>query len=213
MKTALYYGLLLCAGAAAVRGQLLEFSVSAVYPRLSSTPLGSISELSPRDTDTRIKGQAGLGARITWNTPGYYGHEGSYVYNRATLSTILRKVEAGSTVTVERSGRIAIQQASYNFLIYFMPAGERWRPFITGGAQLHQYGRPGFSEWREGGSRTYGVNYGGGLKVKLFNHGLFRMDFREYFVGMPYDLRFADEGRSGGRFRQKEISLGLAVTF
>jgi hypothetical protein len=194
----------------AAQAQQLEVSVLGGYPLISRAPLGSLSTDSPKDDDTKLKGSYTYGARLTWNTKGYYGNEVGFTFNRATLRTTLRDANGVETL---KQDRIVIHHAFYNFLIYFMPAGERWRPFVTGGAQIQQYGAPHIPEWTVGHSRNYGANYGGGIKLKLFKHALMRFDFRDYIGGKPYDLTFKDETKSGGIFRQWEGSIGLAITF
>lgn len=209
LRSAALLSLLACCAALAQR---FELSVLSGIPRISDAPLGSLSEQEAQDDDTRLEGRQSYGVRFTINTPGYYGHEFGYIQSRATLSSIFRTGTDASIVT-RREDRITIQQASYNFLIYFMPRGERWRPYMTGGLQAHQYGAPNFPEWTRGSSRHYGANYGLGLKLKLFQNALIRLDFRDYFGGKPYDLTFEDVTRSGGILRQMEGSVGIAITF
>lgn len=192
--------------------QTFEVSVLAGYPRISGAPLGTINSENGKDDDSKLKGNYSYGATLTINTPGYYGHELGYINNRATFQTKLRTGTDGSTVTLEQD-KIVIQQAFYNFLIYFMPKGERFRPFMTGGLQMYQYGEPHVSEWPGGGARSYGANYGGGLKIKLFKHALVRFDFRDCIGGKPYDLTFEDPMHSGGWFRQLQASFGIAISF
>jgi len=207
--------LLFClALAGAATAQTWEISVSRILPRISSAPLGSISEESKKDDDTKLKGNYGYGGRLTWNTRGYYGHEIGYNYIYAQLTTAFRVTEDRVTTTTTLKDDITIRQASYNFLMYFMPKGERWRPFMTGGFHLHDYGAPGFSEWPTGKSRNYGFNYGGGIKLRVIPNGLLRLDLRDYVNGKPYDLEGADPTTFlGGWLRQLELSAGFTITF
>ncbi len=202
---------LLTGGAAAA--QTYEISVLAAYPRIGRAPLGSISETRARDDDTRLKGEYGYGVRLTRNTKGYYGHEIGFIYSRGTLQTTTRKEEGRTLITTTREGKVIFRYAFYNFLMYFMPKGERFRPFITVGLQAHQYGAPAIPEWDRGGTRNYGGNYGGGMKIKLFKNALVRFDVRQYIGGKPYDLTFEDQLKSGGLLRQLEGSFGVAITF
>jgi len=96
-----------------------------------------------------------------------------------------------------------------------MPRGERWRPFVTGGAQAYRWGAPHFSAWPGGGSKNYGLNFGGGLKIKLLPHTLARLDFRDYIGGRPYvgQLSLAAGSLGGGHTRLLEASAGFGVTF
>jgi hypothetical protein len=210
MKKLLSAVLFTCTAWAVAQAQKFEVSVLGGYPLISGAPLGSISQEKPKDTDTKLKGRYSYGTRLTWNTKGYYGNEIGFTFNRATFRTTLRDADGVETV---RQDQIMVHHLFYNFLIYFMPAGERWRPFMTGGLQVQQYAAPRIPEWTLGHSRNYGGNYGGGLKLKLFKHALVRFDFRDYLGGKPYDLTFADQTKGGGIFRQWEGSVGLAITF
>jgi hypothetical protein len=208
--SAALFCLLVCGAAPA---QTYEISVSAGYPRLSSAPLGSLSQEGAKDNDTKLKGLQSYSARLTRNTRGYYGHELGFSYSRARLETTLRTTQGGKTVTTVAQDRIDIRQAHYNFLMYFMPKGERWRPFMTGGGQVQEYGAPGIPEWGTGKSRRFGANYGGGIKLMLFKHALLRLDVREYIGGKPYDLTFEDPMKTGGLYRQLEASFGISIAF
>jgi hypothetical protein len=199
---------------AAARAQRWEFSVLGAYPRWGKALLGSLDPTDPQDNDTSIKGEYAYGARITLNTRGYYGHEISYLFQRAKFTTHFRTTTDDTTVDTLLRDRITIQQAAYNFLIYFMPAGERWRPFITGGMQANRFGAPTFAEWPGGGSTNWGANYGAGLKVKLFQHALVRLDFRDYLNGKPYvQLEFADVKNATGIIHMLQGSAGVSITF
>lgn len=210
MKKLLFTVLFTFIGWALAQAQRFEVAVLGGYPLISGAPLGSISSEKPKDDDTKLKGNYSYGARLTWNTKGYYGNEIGFTFNRATFQTKIRDAQGVETL---RQSRIPVHHLFYNFLIYFMPAGERWRPFMTGGLQVQQYGAPRIPDWDLGFSRNYGANYGGGLKLKLFKHALMRFDFRDYIGGKPYDLKFADEMKGGGIFRQWEGSVGVAFTF
>jgi hypothetical protein len=196
------------------KSQTWEVSAFAAYPRIASKPLGSLNDTAnAQDTDTTLKGQRGYGGRLTYNTRGYYGHELEYQQNQAWFRTLIRTTEGRVTVTTRKEDRIKIRQLSYNFLIYFMPKGERWRPFMTGGAQGAIYQAPRIPEFTFGSYRTYGANYGAGLKVKLFEHALVRIDFRHHIGGKPYDLTFAEFGSGGGFFGTMTGSAGISIGF
>ena len=71
--------------------------------------------------------------RATFNTPGIFGHEIQYAYNRTHLVDNVNQVETG----------MAIHQGGYNFLVYATHEGKRVRPFGTGGFQFNNYVPPG----------------------------------------------------------------------
>jgi hypothetical protein len=206
------FGLYTAAACGLAQAQTFELAPSGGYFRPSPAPLGSLDEEEPNEDDTRLRGGYGYGLRATWNTPGYYGFELGYLRSRARFQTMVRPNADAEKIL--REDTVTVQQGTFNFLIYFMPAGERLRPFMTGGLQIQQYGAPGIPEWVGGGSRTYGANYGGGLKIKIVDHLLVRFDVRDYLGGKPYDLTFGEESRlAGGIFRQLEGTLGIAITF
>lgn len=211
MKTIRSVALFSFLACGAVWAQRVEIGVMGGYPHLSGTPLGSVNVDTPLADDTKLKGQYSYGVALTWNTRGYYGSEIGYFQSRATFRTnVSTTTDSGSTVTTLEKDRVMIQRLAYNFLIYFMPAGERWRPFVTGGIQVYKYGAPRIAAYPGGGSRDYGANYGGGVKLKLFSHALARWDVRDYIGGSPYKIL---AGHPGGRIHQIEATLGLAITF
>jgi hypothetical protein len=194
--------------------QTYEVGVGGSYTRFGKQLLGSIALQNTQDDDTKLKGRIGYGARVTLNTRGYYGHEIAFFLNDADLSTKIRPDTANPDTVVLRQARIRIQEVSYNFLIYMMPRGERFRPYITGGAQMSKYPEPRIEEWSVTGTRNYGGNYGGGIKIRLFPHALFRADFRHCFGGKPYDLQSKDPSTfSGGILQQFQGSVGISIGF
>jgi hypothetical protein len=208
--------LLLAAGGLAVTayGQRFEIGGFGGWPRIAPKPLGSTSPESKADDDTRLRAnQILVGGRVTLNTTGYYGHEFSYWRTSARLTTLRRVTENRVQTTTTHEDSIRVQNAAYNFLVYFMPAGEKVRPFITGGIHAQQYNEPNFDFWARGRSRNYGANYGGGIKLQPVKHVLFRADFRHFIGGRPWDLEFADFRVTGGWLGMMTGSAGFSITF
>lgn len=193
--------------------QTYEVSVMSTRLHISKADLGSISEEDKKDDDTKLRGHTGLGVRVTWNTKGYYGHELGFTKNRATLTTAMRETVGKVVEETVLEDRIIIENFWYNFLLYMMPRGERFRPFISFGGQMHRYGKPRFEEWTRERVRSYGVNYGIGLKIRLFKYGLLRLDMRDHIGGKPFDLEFEEFSKTGGIMRQQEYSAGVGLTF
>jgi hypothetical protein len=214
MKRFLY--LLLAGGglAATAYGQRFEIGAFGGWPRFPQKPLGSTSTESKQDNDTLLSmSQAVVGGRFTLNSTGYYGHELSYWRTSGRLSTTRRVTQSRQLITTTYQDSIRIQNVSYNFLIYFMPGGEKWRPFITGGVHAQQYDEPNFDFWVRGRSRNYGANYGAGLKLLPVKHVLFRLDWRHFLGGKPWDLEYADFRVTGGMIGTMTASAGLSITF
>jgi len=193
------------------QAQSYEFGVLGGYSRFSHSALGSASPVEPNDYDTRIKTDHSIGAWIGLNTRGYYGHEFNYQITYADLTSTIRTTTNDVTTAINYKDRIAIHRLSYDFLIYFMPNGSRWRPYVSAGPQANQYQSPNIAGWPYGGGRRYGINYGGGIKLIPVHHTLFRLDFRDYYGGKPYNLTFASG--NGGWIHTLEASAGFALTF
>jgi hypothetical protein len=190
-------------------GQRFEVSVIGGMNRPKNSNLGSLDLTTPKDDDVKfIDHQPGLGLALTWNTRGYYGHELSYLRSRVLLRTTVPR-EAGDFV---QEDWLYLQRLAYNFLIYFMPAGERWRPFVTGGVHATRYPQGNVPEWTTGNSRNWGFNYGGGIKLMPIRHFQIRLDIRQDLNGKPYDLAFAALG-GGGRLKHLIATAGAGFTF
>jgi hypothetical protein len=202
---------------ATVSAQRYEVSVGANLLRLDSKPLGSLATSGGLDTDTYFQKVSVEGAslRLTWNTKGYFGHEIGYSYNRSKLNVTTRTTDAdGNEIDTNYRLKVKVSQLTYNFLMYMMPAGERFRPYITLGATVQDYGAPSLAEWTNGSSRNYGGNFGGGIKIRLFPHAQMRLDLRQHFVGAPYGLTFQDTQKfSAGMMKNSNASVGFGVTF
>jgi opacity protein-like surface antigen len=178
---------------------------------MSKAPLGSNNTDNPVDDETKFRNGSSTGIRLTLNMRGYYGHELGFLHTRAGIRTSILQAD-GTTMTPAES-HVNIEQAFYNFLIYMMPKGERWRPYITGGLQAAKTGSPRIDGWRGSATKNYGFNYGAGIKFKLSKHFLVRLDARDYFTGTPYNLSFKDITQGNKFLRQQEASFGLDFGF
>jgi len=202
---------------ATVSAQKYEVSVGANLLRLDGKSLGSVATSGGEDNDTHFESISleGASVQLTRNTKGYYGHEIAYTYNRSKLNIATRTTDADDNeIVTGHQLKVQVSQLTYNFLIYMMPAGERIRPYITGGATVINYGAPSLNEWTHGSSRNYGGNWGGGVKIRLFPHVQFRVDLRQHFVGTPYDLTYKNPQKlSGGIMMNGNLSMGFGFTF
>jgi len=201
-----------------------KYEISPVFAakRMSSEDLGSLND-EAADNDTQFKkSSTGIGLRLTRNTKGYYGHELSYIFNRAKVRSLIRtEDDAGNDVETQREGKADVHELYYNFMMYMMPSGEFFRPYVTVGLQYAQYNRPNITEWNSLRTRNFGFNYGAGIKLNVARHLLLRADFRQAMGGKPYDLRFNEStsssgipaSRAGGLISQLEGSVGIGITF
>jgi hypothetical protein len=175
--------------------QLLEVGVHGGQHRLSRSALGSSSQSPNAPNEYSLDGGFRLGFRMTTNNDGYLGHEFGYAYNRTQLVF---------DATGERQG-MAIHQGMYNFLTYGAREGKVIRPFATGGVHFSNFVQPGASATQGGGSTKFGINYGGGIKIKVSPMFLIRFDVRQYGTPKPFPLF-----NRTGWIRQMEYSAGFS---
>ncbi len=175
--------------------QLLEIGVHGGQHRFSRAALGSSAQSPDAPNEYSLDGGFRLGFRMTTNSDTFFGHEFGYAYNRTQLVF---------DASGERQG-MATHQGTYNFLTYATREGKRVRPFATGGVNFSNFVQPGASATQGGGSTKFGVNYGGGLKIRVSQMFLIRFDVRQYGTPKPFPLF----NRSGW-IRQTEYSAGFS---
>jgi hypothetical protein len=197
---------------ASAGGQTVEVSILRAWARMSKTPLGSSSPSSPDDHDTTFRNGYSNGLRLTWNPHRYFGYELGYLQTHVTLRAKIQASKSAPKETYDR--KVTLHQAFFDFLVYWMPKNERWRPYVVMGAQAQQSPNPhDIPDWTGTATRNYGFHYGMGLKLKLFSHAELRLDGRDSWTGKPYDLSFVDMTQAGGYVRQQEASVGIGFTF
>src|SRR5947208_628028 len=153
----------------AISAQTWEIGPMGGYLKLSSKFIGSANTNDPKTDDTKLHSlQPAYGAFITRNTKGYYGFELDFLRSKARMDTKL--IPATSTDRVSESGTVYLNQLSLNGICYFMPNGERFRPFVTAGGQVSMFGTPRIKDWPFTDSRKIGFNFGGGLNIRLFKN-------------------------------------------
>jgi hypothetical protein len=175
--------LIACAPAAFSQGFEASVSGGESYIPSKSSDLGS---------GYTLKDGFKLALRMTLNQGRFFGHEVGYGYNHTSLAV------AGSTGT---SG-LPAHQGFYDFLLYALPEGSHVRPFACGGVQFTSFSQAG-SYTRE---TKYGVNFGGGIKVKVKENWGFRMDARQYNMSKPFN----DILGSSGRLQLYEFGVGIS---
>ena len=178
--------------------QVLEVAVGGGQARLTNPGLGKLDAASPLQNDYELKGGFRINMRMTTNSGDYTGHEFGYAYNRTQLVQ-----NAGEGVTVQQG--MAIHQGFYNYLLYPTREGSKIRPFAAGGVHFNNYVPPGSSATSGGGNTKFGVNYGGGLKVRVSEKFLLRFDVRQYINPKPFGLI-----NPGGWIKMNEFSTSLA---
>jgi opacity protein-like surface antigen len=101
---------------------------------------------------------------------------------------------------------MGIHQGFGDVVLYATPTEARVRPFIAGGVNFSNFVPPGQSAQYGQGQTKYGINYGGGVKLKVTGPWQVRFDFRQFNTGKPFGLGL------GGRLLQNEISAGVSYT-
>ena len=189
---------LACAGSA--WGQLFEVWFNGGQSLLSNKGLGSDLPASAGGLkdDFALEDGFRFSFRMDLNNESHFGHEVQYAYSRTKLD------EPGSPPL-----GMAIHQGGYNFLLYATNEGTRIRPFATGGVMFANYVPPGSSATSGGGNNKFGVNYGGGVKVRLTSLFGVRVDVRQYTTPKPFSLPYLRQGW----LRQTEVSAGFGVMF
>lgn len=181
--------------AAPLSAQVFELGVHAGASRYSNNNIGTlyVTDTSPITLENGWR----FGFRTTFNTWRFFGHELGYAYNRTTF-------RSGGDSTQDVG--TAIHQGFYDFLAYGTPEGTRIRPFVAAGPHFSNFIFPGQSVSYGGGSTKFGVNYGGGVKFRVTTNLGFRVDFRQYLTGKPFDFP-----NQTGKFKQNEISIGVSL--
>jgi len=179
-------------------GQTFEVWFNGGQSLLSNKGLGSTLTAAQGGTKNDFKLEDGFrfSFRMALNNDGHFGHEVQYAYSRTKLNIL--GSEQG----------MAIHQGGYNFLLYATPEGTRIRPFATGGVMFANYVPPGSSAAQGGGDNKFGVNYGGGVKVRVTSMFGLRFDVRQYTTPKPFNLELRE-----GWIRQTEVSAGIGVMF
>jgi opacity protein-like surface antigen len=193
--TALRQSLILCLllmAAGAALAQVLEVGGGAGVNRISNGALGSDTSTPPNVG--KVNNGWRMGFRMTINTHSHFGHEAGYNYVRTNLDY------AGTTYGT------ATHQGFYDLLGYVTPDGSKVRPFVAGGAQFSNFIPPGGSVSQGSGSMKFGLNYGGGVKVRVTDKWLMRLDYRKYVSPKPDWF----ENAPSGWIRMNEVSMGVA---
>jgi opacity protein-like surface antigen len=192
--------LLFAAGIASA--QVLEVGASGGPSLLSNRTLvrAGDSLLDPGQIDLDNGFQ--LAFRMTLNTYRFMGHEVGYAYNRTNLLLVDQRTAYG----------MAAHQGFYDLLVYALPEGSKVRPFIAGGGQFTNFVFPGTSVSSGGGKMKFGLNYGFGVKTRVTEKWLVRVDFRQYATPKPDFDELGTTTPPQGWLRMNDISVGFAFT-
>ena len=177
--------------------QNAEFAIIGGQSRLNDGSIGEIPQAGGPAVGISLTDGFRLGFRVTLNNWRFFGHEFGYAYNRTQLRF--------ETTPPQEQG-MAIHQGLYNFLVYATPEGSTVRPFAAAGGHFSNFTPPGTSATSGGGDLKFGVNYGGGIKVRITPMFAIRLDLRQYLTPKPFELQ-----NQSGMLKQLEISAGFAL--
>jgi hypothetical protein len=193
-------------------GQSFEGSLSVGESLQTNASLGQIASnvitggAGTSTTSTySLNSGFNIAFRATLNTWVFLGQEVGYAYNRTNLNAAAFDLTGGSQ-GAQSLGGMAIHQGFYDFLGYATPQGSRIRPFGAVGVHFSNYEPPGSSVQLGQANNKFGINYGGGVKIRLKGPLGVRIDVYQFANGKPFGLPGAS-----GWIRQTEISAGLAV--
>ena len=190
---------LLASAAPAAWGQYFETWFTGGESLMAAGGLGSLTPIAGNKDDVELTNGHRFGFRVAFNGDRLIGHELFYTYNQ----THIRYNQL--TPVVEDS--MSIHHFGYDMLLYANHEGNRFRPFAAGGVQMANYVPPGSNAFY-GGNLKFGVNYGGGLKVRVAGIWALRLDARQYLTPKPFDFPL-----KSGWIRQNELSAGIGVVF
>ncbi len=178
--------------------QVGEISLSFGKSSFGNKSLGELIDSAGSTSIVDANSDFHLSLKMTINSWRYFGHEFGYNYNHGNL-----KIDGAD------AGGLTVHQGFYDFLGYALPEGKRIRPFAAGGVHFSSFYPPGASVFNGNGVTKFGVNFGAGVKVRVSDMFMVRLDAHDYETAKP-DLGLANEH---GWLRQVVISAGLAFVF
>ncbi|HXK03975.1 MAG TPA: outer membrane beta-barrel protein [Verrucomicrobiae bacterium] len=182
-----------------------SFSGGESYVNTKSANLGTYSPDPTSGTYTLHDGFR-IALRMTLNQGRFFGHEFGYAYNHTSLDVPAAALNNGGislpgTIPAVTNIGLPGHQGFYDFLAYAIPEGKRFRPFACGGVQFTAF----HPEGSYGSETKYGINYGGGFKIKLMENWGLRFDLRQYNMSKPFNLPNAS-----GRLLLYEFGVGVS---
>lgn len=136
------------------------------------------------------------GARLSLSGGLLTGHELSYGYERYNLD-----------IGGQNESTATAQDFYYDFVLHLLPGVAPVRPFVLAGAGYTSFAPGNGGVFADAsGANELGVNFGGGVKVKLKKHLGIRIDVRNHLTRKP---NFLDLSDVSGPLNRMEYSVGL----
>lgn len=157
-------------------------------------------------THVPTSGRLFTGFRFWFNN--HEALEASYSYTPSNIveTSFCENVNCGGSTTISKA-RANFFSANY---VRSFRVRSRVRPFLTAGIGLRYIHRAAMNGVYQPDPFT--VNLGGGVDVRLNNHWLFRVEYRDWLFEGPRQSDFFSGGATGLTHNQAP-SLGLAFRF
>jgi outer membrane protein W len=209
--------LALAAFSSAAWGQAGEIWFNFGESLFQNSGLGTDLAFSGTSNDIKLDDGYRFSFRFNFNVGDHYGAEVGYAFNHTDLDfspAAAAAIGVGtSTVGIGSSSSstslaMHMHQGTFDGLYYpFTTDKDKVRPFLVAGVQFDNFVPPGASSYS--GSTKFGLNFGGGVKVKVKGMWGIRFDAREYFTPKP-SFGFA---MNSGLLWQTEVSAGVGYGF
>jgi hypothetical protein len=213
------FAIILALGAfsSAAWGQAGELWVSGGGSLFQNSGLGTDLAFSNSSNDIKLDDGWRISFRFNFNVGDHYGAEVGYAYNHTDLNfnpAAAAAIGVGTSTTTVGSPTSSaslgmhMHQGTFDGVYYpFTTDKAKVRPFLVGGVQFDNFVPPGGQSYN--GSKKFGLNFGGGVKVHVKGMWAVRLDAREYFTGKP-SFGFAN---NSGLLWQTEVSAGVGIGF
>jgi len=193
------FAFVLCGTLGVVAGSA-QSAEATVFAGIAQMRNGDIGRFGLGAQEVRLTNGSRVGARLSLNSGMLTGHELSYAFERHDIE-----------IANAAESKARTQQFFYNFVLHVMPKSSAVRPFVTAGAGYTSFAPGDGGIFRDAaGENKFGINYGGGLKVKLSRRFGLRFDVRDHVTGKP---NFLDLPGVEGRLHSIEYSGGFSLLF
>ncbi len=190
---------LLASATPAAWGQYFETWFSGGEALMKNAGIGTTSVIGGSKNDVEIKNGFQFAIRIAFNSDSLLGGEVFYAHTSPKLRY--------NVTSPPLDQGMGIHDFGGDVLLYANHEGNRFRPFAAGGVQMSNYIFPGGNIY-SGSSLKFGVNYGGGLKVRVVGPLALRFDLRQYASPKPFNFPLRE-----GWILRNEVSAGIGIVF
>lgn len=180
----------------AASAQVAEVTVAWKRSNFDGVNLGQAG-LIPRSFV--LEDGSGANLYMSINGRSWFGHELTYGYERDAL-------KLGDS----DQGNVQVHKFYYDFVAHALKRDSRVRPFVLAGVGFSSYVPPSEAAIQARTLTKFGVNFGGGLKVRLHDHVGVRFDVRDLVTQEP---NFFEQTSVQGKLHNVEFAAGLSLLF